>query len=232
MCDKNKESISLLRQSLTADEKNEYNKRLIKTRRPTRTIKKSSSKKCRKGCCTLNVHPFKWSNKWEKDKLRTSKKAGIFIYDSTTNKVLFIQSCGWLWGPPKGGINKGESILDAAIREVKEETGLDIDAKLIEKQKPIYIKKKSYYYVLDMKECEVQVPQTDDNNDVNGITWIHIDCMDTLKIKKTGEYKITKHGKSLIENIMGKKLINTFYSCPVLTRIPKEIKNIIVEEDM
>lgn len=36
-----------------------------------------------------------------------------------------------VWGPPKGGIDIGESPVDAAIRETREEIGISIDKKLI-----------------------------------------------------------------------------------------------------
>lgn len=36
------------------------------------------------------------------------------------------------WGIPKGGIEKGESALDAAIRETREELGVNVKQKLID----------------------------------------------------------------------------------------------------
>jgi 8-oxo-dGTP pyrophosphatase MutT (NUDIX family) len=54
------------------------------------------------------------------------KKAGSFVYTSKKQKILLVQSRGQMWGPPKGSIQPNEEPLECAIREVKEETGLDI----------------------------------------------------------------------------------------------------------
>ena len=35
------------------------------------------------------------------------------------------------WGIPKGGIEEGESTIDAAIRETREELGINVNKKLI-----------------------------------------------------------------------------------------------------
>lgn len=54
--------------------------------------------------------------------------AGILVKDITTGLYLMVKPYGGTtggWGIPKGKRDKGERILPAAIREVKEETGLD-----------------------------------------------------------------------------------------------------------
>lgn len=52
----------------------------------------------------------------------------VMIQDKTTGKVL-VQERVKSWKGlsfPGGHVNQGESIVDSAIREIKEETGLDI----------------------------------------------------------------------------------------------------------
>lgn len=53
---------------------------------------------------------------------------GALMYDST-DRVLMVQSHKWgnRWGIPGGKINRGESSEEAVRREVREETGLDLD---------------------------------------------------------------------------------------------------------
>lgn len=52
------------------------------------------------------------------------KSAGCIIIDN--DKVLLVQQSSGNWGFPKGHLEKGESETDAAIRETKEETNLDV----------------------------------------------------------------------------------------------------------
>lgn len=58
-----------------------------------------------------------------------------------TNKELRLKSgtIDKLWGPPKGGIDKGETALEAAIRETREEIGVKIKKEQIKNQKPIIV---------------------------------------------------------------------------------------------
>ena len=88
--------------------------------------------------------------------MKTKTSAGLaIIYD---NKILLAHttSRGWYgsYGIPKGGIDKGESKLDAAIRETKEEVGITISKNLIDKTEHTftvstkkYGNKIVYYYV-------------------------------------------------------------------------------------
>jgi len=51
---------------------------------------------------------------------------GVVVYDEKGRVLLERRSdCGW-WGLPGGRIEPGESAIEAAVREVKEETGLTI----------------------------------------------------------------------------------------------------------
>lgn len=60
--------------------------------------------------------------------------AGIcFIYN---NKILFCHPTNASWkgtfSPPKGGVDEGETYLEAAIREAKEEVGIEVSLNQIE----------------------------------------------------------------------------------------------------
>ena len=51
---------------------------------------------------------------------------GVIIVDDDGKILLERRRDNGLWGLPGGGIEPGESVVDAATREVKEETNLDV----------------------------------------------------------------------------------------------------------
>lgn len=66
----------------------------------------------------------------------TARSAGILIYRKAPQLEVFLGHMGgpfWehkdegAWGIPKGLVDKGESLIDAAVRECLEEVGLKVD---------------------------------------------------------------------------------------------------------
>lgn len=55
--------------------------------------------------------------------------ASAVIFDQRGRLLLQQRSDGGQWGLPGGSVEIGESVTDAVVREVKEETGLDVTAK-------------------------------------------------------------------------------------------------------
>lgn len=65
-------------------------------------------------------------------KLRKEKCCGCIIIEN--NKVLLVYEKNRnFWGFPKGHMEKGENEIETALREVKEEVGLDVE--IIDKEK-------------------------------------------------------------------------------------------------
>lgn len=67
--------------------------------------------------------------------------AALFIEHDNRVLMLHRQECksqGNLWGIPGGKIDKGETPSQAAIREVKEETGYDFSNQTIENLGTVY----------------------------------------------------------------------------------------------
>ncbi len=62
--------------------------------------------------------------------MRREKSAGAVIYNPKTKKFLLLhyptRGKGH-WDFPKGHVEKGEDETETALREIKEETGLDVD---------------------------------------------------------------------------------------------------------
>ncbi len=127
---------------------------------------------CECGHCESNITPY--LPRKNMHYLRENrKKVGAFIA-SEGGHVLLVQSCGGCWGPPKGTLENNETIRDCAVREVFEETGLNIDDRIAEEY--VRLKSRFYYY-------KVVIPRTDiqrrvySGDDANGIGWFSVPCI-------------------------------------------------------
>lgn len=73
-----------------------------------------------------------------------SRVAIAAVYIEYNDKILLLhrqdnKSQGNKWGIPGGKVDKGEAPLQAAIREIREETGYDISKQVIENLGTVYI---------------------------------------------------------------------------------------------
>ena len=156
--------------------------------------------KCPNECCDIIFKKkFNQENKYYYHN-NHKKKAGAFIYDPKTNKILLIQSNENLWGPPKGTLEYNETIKDCAIREVYEETGLEIIPENFTKS--LNIQNKATYFYMEKPVCSVEIPQHIKNNDVTGITWISIHCLKNCI--KNNTIILSKHCKIALNHFLHK----------------------------
>jgi 8-oxo-dGTP pyrophosphatase MutT (NUDIX family) len=159
---------------------------------------------CNKGCCTYLLSKpcektFYFLNRNEDDPyIKRYKKAGVFLFDPESNKTLLVQSRGQYWGPPKGSLNVGETVKEAALREVKEETGISLPSEKLNSY--ITVKGKSLYYFVRIPVCNVNVQTQIEDNDANGIGWFSMDCLSELV--KTDTIRINSHCKILIKRLL------------------------------
>lgn len=166
---------------------------------------------CDNKCCSYSVTDYKkpdWLEEdWEKWRFENEtsgkiKKSGAFIVDPNTNKILLVQSRGQFWGPPKGSLHKGEDVMFGAIREVKEETGIELDSKKLDRY--YIVKGKALYYYVQLKEEPIKIQSHITDNDANGIGWFNLDCLPGLI--KDGKMIINRHTKILIKKFFGIEL--------------------------
>jgi hypothetical protein len=99
---------------------------------------------------------------------------GIIMYtmDGGLNLLLVTVSKSKLWSMPKGKREAGESSLDCAIREFKEETGIDISDSVNNNMKSLAIMKTNFYILeADHKITGVNMYRS---CEISGVKWIPV----------------------------------------------------------
>lgn len=99
------------------------------------------------------------------------KSCGAIIFND--NKVLILQQAAGHWGFPKGHVEKGETEVETAIREIKEETNLDVEIndnyRYTEKYSPTEgVEKEVIYFIAKKIGGEIK-PQEEE---VQKIEWL------------------------------------------------------------
>lgn len=157
---------------------------------------------CRDRCCPVKIKTYNHRPRYFN---RNYRKSGVFIYDPKEDRVLLVQSRGHLWGPPKGTLNIGEKEQQCAVREVKEETGLDISFNSF--TKVVKIKNRSIYYYIEMDTCDITVQDHIEDNDANGVTWIKVNCLQNAIYD--GNIVLNHYAKILFYTILNKKFFKS-----------------------
>ncbi|MFA5023062.1 MAG: NUDIX domain-containing protein [Candidatus Paceibacterota bacterium] len=121
---------------------------------------------------------------------------GVFgiIKDDQNRVLLCLRNDYDLWNLPGGGLEKGETPWQGAIREVKEETGLDVEiVKLI----GIYSKPDKDEIIFSF-ECKIIGGEITLNNEAKDIKWFAFD-----EIPKNTSPKQVERISDLLKNPTG-----------------------------
>lgn len=133
----------------------------------------------------------------ERTNKEKEKSCGCII--TKDNKVLLIKQTKGHWGFPKGHVEKNETEIETAIREVKEETNLDVEIDANKRYTMEYVtdKGKLKQVVLFIAKCiggEIKAQECE----VNDIKWLNFDeAVETITYDNTRELfkKILKERK-------------------------------------
>ena len=110
-------------------------------------------------------------------------KSGILLHNISSNHILIVQSRGNMWGFPKGSLEEGENFNDCAIRELREETGINLESDVLDTSVPYRLNHYVKYYYITTEEDYSDIGIHDDiNNDANGICWIKLSCLKDLLV--------------------------------------------------
>jgi len=157
---------------------------------------------CDKKCCKVEI----MINKDVIDQIgypirSQNRKAGIFVYDPNTTRVLLVQSRGYLWSIPKGSVESdiNESNLSCAIRELYEETGITVEPSKLTRAVLLY--NRALYYYTEMDYHDVTLQKTE-NNDANGITWMKLSCLE--ECVNQGKIMLNNHTRLTFKKFLNK----------------------------
>lgn len=111
------------------------------------------------------------------------------IYLEHNSKILLLhrqenKSQGNKWGIPGGKVHKGETPMEAVVREIKEETGFEISQQIVEMLTTVYIEyDEKDHFIYHMFRTQFQGDPGAvriDFNEHKGFTWVTPD--DSLKM--------------------------------------------------
>lgn len=106
--------------------------------------------------------------------MKYEKSCGAVVFDG--KKVLVIQQTIGHWGLPKGHVEEGETEVQTAAREIKEETNIDVEInekyRYVERYSPSENVEKDVVYFVAKKIGGEPVAQEEE---VQSIEWLNVE---------------------------------------------------------
>ena len=132
-------------------------------------------------------------------KLQNEKSCGAVIYNKNLEKYLIVKMYNGNWGFPKGHVEEGETEIETAIREVKEETDIDIQIKDSFRETISYIPNektiKEVVFFLGIVNSEKLEIDTEEIEDFKWCTCEEALKLITYKVQRDVLEKVSKHIK-------------------------------------
>ena len=105
--------------------------------------------------------------------MKKEKSCGCVVFDG--DKVLLIKHNAGHWDLPKGHIEEGETEVETAIREVKEETNVDVEVnenyRYTTEYSPMEDVWKEVVYFIATKKSDNLIPQEEE---VQIVEWVEL----------------------------------------------------------
>ena len=129
---------------------------------------------------------------------------GALIFDG--DRILLVQRGnepykGW-WSLPGGGVETGERLEAAILREVREETGLAVEivqlATIFERLMPDVEGRCEYHYVLIDYECRVTGGHLQAGDDSTAVTW--------WPVNQLGDIQLTDGTRDVVDRYLARRV--------------------------
>ena len=119
--------------------------------------------------------------------LEKEKACGCIIIER--GKVLLIQQIQGHWGFPKGHVEAGETEIETAIREVKEETNIDVEINENKKYTMEYITDKGVpKQVVFFIAKKISGDETNQESEIKSMKWLNFkDALKMITYENTRE---------------------------------------------
>ncbi|WP_062106393.1 NUDIX hydrolase [Bacillus niameyensis] len=100
-----------------------------------------------------------------------------FIQDEKGNILLVknVKEDSFYWGLPGGAVEKGETLEEAVIREVKEETGFHIAVSGLHSIREMFFEKKGHHALIITFFAEIiggHINISDPDNEIGEVRWV------------------------------------------------------------
>ena len=122
------------------------------------------------------------------------------------NKILMVQEgsdfCYAQWNYPAGHVDEFENITEAAIREVKEETGLDVKLKGVLPILETELKDETHIIIRFVAEV-IGGEISFDSNEILDIKWLDIKDIEKMTEKELRNYEV---GKNILNDYIEKNI--------------------------
>ena len=138
----------------------------------------------------------------EDENLKREKSCGCIVIKN--NKVLLIKQVTGNWGFPKGHVEKDETEYETALREVKEETNLDVKIISDKRYTMNYLTERgSYKQVVLFVANEIKGKIKRQEAEIDDIKWLNYeDALRTMNFQNT---------KDILKEVSEDNYINSSY---------------------